>query len=510
MIKTCIYLRKSRSDEECEKQGEFETLSRHRSTLLKLAKEQNLDIIEIKEELVSGESISYRPKMIELLDEVKNGLYDSVLVMDIDRLGRGNMQDQGLILETFKKSNTKIITPRKTYDLNNEWDEEYSEFEAFMARKELKLINRRMQRGRVKSVEEGKFIASKPPYGYKFIFDESGKKSMIIDNDKAEVIKMIFDLYVNKHYGGVKISSHLNSLGLKTSTGRTWYPKVVRDILKNKTYAGYVVWNKVDRGKNNSRTRPVDEHIEAKGIHEPIIDESIFIEAQNLFKNSSIPSTKKNTSITNPLAGLIICSECGHKMIAQQSTYKNNELVKFLKCLNCGKNRGSKLSIVEKEIINELENWIASYQVSIKNLESPKNNNSNLESYYSIIKSLDCEYKTLLKQKENLHNLLEQDIYDVDTYLDRSKVLADKIDLNRDNLTQAKKDLKKEKESNFSISDILPQVENVLELYYQSNNMQERNDLLKEVIDYIEYSRESKKRLSKFNIKIYPRLRYNK
>ena len=48
MIKTCIYLRKSRSDEECEKQGEFETLSRHRSTLLKLAKEQNLDIIEIK------------------------------------------------------------------------------------------------------------------------------------------------------------------------------------------------------------------------------------------------------------------------------------------------------------------------------------------------------------------------------------------------------------------------------------------------------------------------------
>ncbi|MFR3499641.1 MAG: recombinase family protein, partial [Paraclostridium bifermentans] len=189
-MKTCIYLRKSRSDEEAEKQGEFETLSRHRSTLLKVAKEQNLNIVEIKEELVSGESIAYRPKMLELLEEVKNNFYDSVLVMDIDRLGRGNMQDQGLILETFKKSKTKIITPRKTYDLTNEFDEEYSEFEAFMARKELKLITRRMQRGRIKSVEEGKFIASKPPYGYKFIFDENGKKSMVIDEEKANVVNL--------------------------------------------------------------------------------------------------------------------------------------------------------------------------------------------------------------------------------------------------------------------------------------------------------------------------------
>ncbi|MBH9894055.1 recombinase family protein, partial [Clostridioides difficile] len=55
-MSVAIYLRKSRADEEAEKQGEFETLSRHKSTLLKLAKEQNLDVIEIKEELVSGES----------------------------------------------------------------------------------------------------------------------------------------------------------------------------------------------------------------------------------------------------------------------------------------------------------------------------------------------------------------------------------------------------------------------------------------------------------------------
>ena len=53
--------------------------------------------------------------------------------MEIDRLGRGDMEDQGLILKTFKNANTLIVTPRKIYDLNDEFDEEYTEFEAFMA-----------------------------------------------------------------------------------------------------------------------------------------------------------------------------------------------------------------------------------------------------------------------------------------------------------------------------------------------------------------------------------------
>ncbi|MEG2848325.1 MAG: recombinase family protein, partial [Bacilli bacterium] len=94
-MKTCIYLRKSRADIEAEQNGEFETLTRHKTTLLKVAKDRNLDVVEIKEELVSGEYIEHRPKMIELLKEVENNKYDAVLVMDVDRLGRGNMQDQG-------------------------------------------------------------------------------------------------------------------------------------------------------------------------------------------------------------------------------------------------------------------------------------------------------------------------------------------------------------------------------------------------------------------------------
>ena len=153
-------LTKIRADLEAEARGEGETLAKHRTTLLKIAKEMNLNVLSVREEIVSGESLVKRPEMLALLEEIEDNKYDVVLCMDMDRLGRGGMKEQGIILETFKRSNTKIMTPRKTYDLNDEWDEEYSEFEAFMARKELKIITRRMQRGRVASVEAGNYLGT--------------------------------------------------------------------------------------------------------------------------------------------------------------------------------------------------------------------------------------------------------------------------------------------------------------------------------------------------------------
>ena len=86
--------------------------------------------------------------------------------MEVERLARGDTIDQGIVAQTFKLSCTKIITPMKTYDPNNEYDEEYFEFGLFMSRREYKTINRRLQRGRVASVKEGKYVGNKSPYGY--------------------------------------------------------------------------------------------------------------------------------------------------------------------------------------------------------------------------------------------------------------------------------------------------------------------------------------------------------
>ncbi|WP_304340257.1 recombinase family protein [Metaclostridioides mangenotii] len=505
-MNVAIYLRKSRADLEAEKNGEFETLDRHKSTLLNIAREKNLNIVEIKEELVSGESLVNRPKMMELLNEVKNGLFDAVLVMDIDRLGRGNMQDQGLILDTFKESNTKIITPRKIYDLSNEFDEEYSEFEAFMARKELKLITRRMQRGRIKSIEEGKFVATNPPYGYKIEY-QNKDRYLVIDDEKSEIVKIIYNLYSDGN-GANKIASYLNSLGYKTTTGRTFYDKLIRDIIKNKVYCGYISWNTTKRKGSKSSKTEKDSWIIAKGIHEPIVSEDLWNKCNSIRSKRSISSTPNNV-LTNPLAGIVKCSLCGYTLVAKSSTSKQkdgtNIYTKYMVCSNC-LNRSTKLNILEKTIIESLERWLVGYKIEISENDIKNNNSTTIKDYNKMLSNLEKEFDELAKQKDGLHDFLEKRIYDIDTYLNRSKNISDRIDTINDSIKHIKNEINKEIEKTQAKVKFLPSLEYLLDNYAIST-IEEKNKLLKTVLDRVTYTKNHKKRDEyDFDIVLYPKL----
>ena len=88
-----IYLRKSRADMDAEAHGEGETLARHRTALLELAQKRTLPIGTIYEEIVSGDTIAARPQMQRLLTEVEAGIWEGVLVMEVERLARGETID---------------------------------------------------------------------------------------------------------------------------------------------------------------------------------------------------------------------------------------------------------------------------------------------------------------------------------------------------------------------------------------------------------------------------------
>ena len=87
--KYCLYLRKSRADRDAEARGEGETLARHEQTLRALAGKMGIEISAVYKEIVSGETIYSRPEITKLLHEVENGIWDGVIVMEIERLARG-------------------------------------------------------------------------------------------------------------------------------------------------------------------------------------------------------------------------------------------------------------------------------------------------------------------------------------------------------------------------------------------------------------------------------------
>ena len=130
-----------------------------------LAKYHKIKIAKFYSEVVSGETIASRPQMLAMLDDIESLSPDGVLVVEIERLARGDTRDQGLVLETFKYSGTRIITPMKIYDPTDERDEEYAEFGLFMSRREYKTINRRLRDGKIASFNEGKWTGNKAPFG---------------------------------------------------------------------------------------------------------------------------------------------------------------------------------------------------------------------------------------------------------------------------------------------------------------------------------------------------------
>ena len=198
------YLRKSRFDRDYAELSIEETLKRHEAILDKLARDRGYHIAKTYYEVVSGESIVARPEIQKMLEEVSAGFYTGVIVIDLERLARGNGADQAYISQVFQFSGTKIITPLKVYDPSNEFDEEYFEFGLFMSRREYKTINRRLIRGRDSSASEGKYIGSIPPYGYRRVKLEREKGYTLEPHpEEAKVVKKIFELYTN--YSGTKV-----------------------------------------------------------------------------------------------------------------------------------------------------------------------------------------------------------------------------------------------------------------------------------------------------------------
>lgn len=488
-MNVCIYLRKSRAEENMSVE---EVLSRHKTTLLAYAAKHNYNVLNIKEEVVSGESIARRPKMLELLQEVEDNKYEAVLVMDMDRLGRGNMREQGLILETFKEYSTKIITPRKTYDLDDEFDEEFSEFEAFMARRELKIIKKRLQRGRMKSLEEGNYISPYAPYGY-----DKANKTLIINKDEANIIKLIFDLYVNNGYGDTKIANYLKENRIPNKNGNIeWDRTTIRKIIQNPVYVGKVTWNKrkykyQDNGKRTSKLLDKSEWTVFEGKHYAIINEDIFNKAQKLTTDRYAPHLHAAKKLRNPLAGVVKCGDCGSTMTIR--TYKSKK--DSLRCYkNCGV-KSSYIYLVEERalqiIFQELNRIKYEFEYSGRNMNVVDN---KFEIMSSLIKSTQKEYETLNQQKNKLYDLLEQGIYDNDTFLNRMEILSANIDSVKNVINKAEIELSELKDTLDTKIKTMPKITNMIAFInnvYFTVDAQERNNFLKTIVNKIVYSKDN-------------------
>ncbi len=490
----CIYLRKSRADKELEVKEDV--LNRHQTALIELAKKRNYNITKIFKEVVSGETLAARPQMQELLAEIENGLWEGVLVMEVERLARGNTVDQGIVSQAFKLSNTLIITPTKIYNPANEFDEEYFEFGLFMSRREYKTINRRLAAGRLASCREGKFVGSIAPYGYtkEKIKGQKGYKLVPLD-DEAEVVRLIYQLYLSNEVntGFQGIANKLQDNGVPTRSGNEWTATQIKYILTNDVYIGKIHWQRTPEIKkakdgNVIKTRIIDDNCHVfEGLHEPLIDLETYNKVQHIINMRKAPLTSKRP-MQNPFAGVLVCAVCGRPMKRRPIDLRRPGHSASYDCITRGcPTVSSPVNIVEERVLEGIKLWLGNYKLNTKVNKHSETVNNDLQ-----IKSLNNKLNDVTKQLGKTFTLLEQGIYDKDTFLSRQKYLKEVItDITNkiDSLEKENKLRKLQEEYNLKL---IPQLENFIELYDTLPDARTKNELIKKIFYKIKYTKTTK------------------
>lgn len=338
-----MYLRKSRTDDPALTVSEV--LAKH-ETILNEWVERNFPGQELPEEnrfreVVSGETIADRPQVQAVLRLVESPKYKALLIVEPQRLSRGDLEDVGRIIKILRYTNTVVLTPTDMYDLQDERDRDQFERELKRGNEFLEYQKKIMRRGRELAVSQGHYLGQHPPYGYrKAIIMDGKRKCHTLEPvpEQAEVVRLIFEWYAVQGMGMVTIARRLNDMGTRTTTGKLWSQNTIKDMLQNEHYIGKVRWNlkqtvTVVEGGEIKHTRPRQKPGEYQvydGLHEAIVSEELFQAARE--RQGRNHRAKPKTKVRNPLAGLLYC-QCGRAM--SYRTYKANGVERCAPRLLC-------------------------------------------------------------------------------------------------------------------------------------------------------------------------------
>lgn len=282
-------------------------------------------------EVGSGESIDDRPEMLRLLKAIESPKIKAIIVVDVQRLSRGDLEDAGRLIKLLRYTNTFVITPGKIYDLRDEYDRDAFERELKRGNEYLEYFKKISLRGKLDSVREGNYIGSVPPYGFNRIVKENGKKvchTLEERKDQADIVRLIFQWYCNEDIGTTAIGRRLEAMEVKTPGGcKIWRSPMIFSILENVHYIGCVRWNwrktiKIIQDQEIKKLRPkakVGEYLVFNGKHEGIVSEELFNRAKEI--KGRRHRARMDTTLKNPLSGILICKNCGAKM--GYNTYRN-------------------------------------------------------------------------------------------------------------------------------------------------------------------------------------------
>ncbi len=386
------------------------------------------DFVVIKEYVDNGFTGTNfnRPAFNRLMQDVKNRKIDTIIVKDLSRFGRNNIETEEYLGNIFPFLKVRFIAVTDGFDT---FEDGYGN--KFLVSSVKNMVNEMYAKDTARKVnasfdikrKNGDYIGSLVPYGYKR--DSNNKNKLVIDEDVADVVRLIFkmrckgDSYLSiaKVLNDDKVTTpamYREEKGIckaRSNSKSIWRPESVKFILSNEVYIGSVVQSKTYKNNYGARKSLTNDNwCVVKNKHEAIIDLDTFYTVQDLNKNTNIKHKadfeKKAVSIENPFKGKLVCGVCGEKLLISREKSKNGKKyyyfyycrMKKQKLNDCNNSRMSYDKIVnifnlavEKEI-TKLGSDIELIKINDKHLES--DNKQTIQSKIDI-KKLELEaYKS--------------------------------------------------------------------------------------------------------------------
>ena len=466
-----IYVRLSKEDGDVSNavKAESNSISNQKNLIRDFLKDKE-DIEVVSERVDDGYSGSNfeRPAFKLMLEDIKKGIVDCVIVKDLSRFGREYIDSGRYIERLFPALGVRFIAINDNYDSLNgkeQADEIIIPFKNLINDAYCRDISVKIRSHLEVKRKNGEFIGSFAPYGYQK--SENDRNSLIIDPIAAGIVKDIFRMKLHG-LSQDAIANRLNDMGVlspmeyksatgsnyqtsfKTSDKAVWSSVTVRRILENELYIGNLVQGRQTTPNHKVKKtilKPEKDWVRIEKNHEAIISDRDFSIVQRLLGMDTRISPKQ--SEVYPLAGLIVCADCGAAMV-RKNAYAGGKKYQYYVC---SRNKETKECSNHRIAVDRLEETVLQLlRVQISNILDLK---QVMEKVSTIpFQELDIrELEKRIEQKETeigrcmeLRNMLYEDMKDgivsKEDYMELHEAYTQKRNLAEDAVRKMKQEIK--------------------------------------------------------------------
>ena len=363
---------------------------------------------------ISGRKVKNRPafnKMVALAKESSRP-FDAVLVWKFSRFSRS--QEESILYKNLLKKKYGVAVISISEDIpDDEFGKLIERIIEWMDEFYSTRLAGEVRRGMEEAVNRG-YPVTIAPFGYKMQKrDNKNPQKLIVDEDKAKYVKMMYDDF-ESGMGTREIAQKLNAMEIRTTRGNLWENRTVEDILKNRTYIGFIHWNPKGRTR---RYQYCEDVIKTKGAHEPIISEEQFERVQErIKKNKEMYGKYKRAQGSAPymLHGLVKCSSCGATLTRATTD--------SLQCLNyargkCKTSHSIKLAKITPMVVTLIQKMVEGTIPPVFSNPIPEKHDNT-----------DVMLAEAKKRLERIFTSYERGIYDEDTFIERSQKVKKEIE----------------------------------------------------------------------------------